>query len=138
MKLKSLLLAFALVLLPLLQATNAQAQAHPDKTAQIKFAVAKRLANQKVRVKIKLQDGGELKGRLDQVNDESFTVIEDKTGRKVELSYDAVAKVSGRGMSSLTKVGIVAGIAVVVVAVAVAVAFKNFDPFRGGIGNTPR
>jgi hypothetical protein len=40
-------------------------------------------------------------------------------------------------MSTLTKVGIVAGVAVVVVAVAVVVTLKNFDPFSNG-GIVPR
>jgi hypothetical protein len=44
-----------------------------------------------------------------------------------------VACCRGRGMSTLTKIGIVVGVAIVVVGVAVAVAIKNFDPFEGGI-----
>jgi hypothetical protein len=84
-------------------------------------------------VKIKLRSGEELKGQLDQPDAEKFTVIQDKTGKKLELAYNEVTKVSGRGMSNFTKVGIVAAIAVGVVAVVAIVAVKNFDPFSGGI-----
>ena len=131
-KLKSVILVALLVLLPLAQAVHAQSGAL-DQTARVKAEVAKRVDNKKTRVKVKLLSGEEVKGRIDQATDDTFTVIEDKTGRKVDLKYSDVASVKGRGMSTLTKVGIVTGVAIVVVAVAVVVAVRNFDPFSGGI-----
>ena len=95
------------------------------------------LGHNKARVKIRLRNGEELKGRIDQAGDDTFTITQDKSGKKIELAYGEVAEVKGRGMGTLTKVGIVVGVAVVVLAVAVVVALKNFDPFRGGIGHVP-
>ena len=134
MKAKSVLLALILILGPLSQVSQAQSTASgADNLAKVKSEIAKRVANKKTRVKIKLNDGGAVKGNIERANDVGFTLMEDKTGKKLEMSYNSVAKVSGRGMSTLTKIGIVVGVAVVVVGVAVAVAIKNFDPFEGGI-----
>jgi sRNA-binding regulator protein Hfq len=137
-RLKFLTLAFLLIFVPLARASQAQPQSGAVvQTAKVKSEVAKRLDNQKARVKIKLRNGEELKGRIDQADDDTFTITQDKTGKKVQLAYSEVAEVKGRGMGTFTKIGIVVGIAAVVVAVAVAVAIKNFDPFKGGIGNVP-
>ena len=137
-RVKSLTLAFLLILMPLARAAQAQAKSGAvDQTAKVKSEVAKRVDNKKTRVKIKLRNGDELKGRIDQAADNTFTITQDKTGKKIELVYSDVAEVKGRGMSTLTKVGIVAGVAVVVLAVAVVVALKNFDPFSNG-GIVPR
>jgi hypothetical protein len=134
MKIKSIMIALMLVLVPLLQTAHAQPQASDaDTIARVKSEIAKRVANKKTRVKIRLHDGDEVKGNIEQANDAGFTLMEDKTGKKLEIPYNSVEKVSGRGMSTLTKIGIVVGVAVVVVGIAVAVAIKNFDPFEGGI-----
>ena len=134
MKIKSLALSFSLVLVPFLHLAYAQPQySNAETIEKVKSAVARRIANKKTRVEIKLRDGDKVKGNIEQANDDGFTLTEDKTGRKLQMSYNSVEKVSGRGMSTLTKIGIVVGVAVVVVAVAVAVAIKNFDPFEGGI-----
>ena len=137
-RVKSLTLAFLLIFMPLARAAQAQAKSGAvDQTAKVKSEVAKRVDNKKTRVKIKLRNGEELKGRIDQASDNTFTITQDKTGKKVELVYSEVAEVKGRGMSTFTKVGIIAGVAVVVLAVAVVVALKNFDPFSNG-GIVPR
>jgi hypothetical protein len=133
-QLKAIVLALILVVLPLTRTVQGQSQiSDVDRAARVKSEVTKRLSNKKTRVKIKLHDGGEVKGRLQQATDDRFTLVEDKTGKQVELAYGAVDKVSGRGMSTLTKVGIGAAVAVGVVAIVVIVALKNFDPFSGGI-----
>lgn len=137
-RLMSSALALILVLVPLAPVAEARSQSGTvDKTAKVKSEVAKRLDNKKARVKIKLHNGEELKGRIDQADDSTFTITQDKTSKKIELAYSEVAEVKGRGMGTLTKVGIVVGVAVVVVAVAVVVALKNFDPFEGGLGHVP-
>ena len=133
-RLKSFALALTLIVVPLAQMAQGQTQTSDgDDDAKVKSEIAKRVAHKKTRVKIKLRDGGEVKGNIDQANDTGFTLTEDKTGKRLDLSYNSVEKVSGRGMSTLTKVGIAVGVGVIVVGIFVAVAIKNFDPFKGGI-----
>jgi hypothetical protein len=133
-KVFTMLLALVVAMVPLVQVAQGQTQStEAVRIAKVKSEVTKRLANKKERVKLKLHDGTEVKGRLEQANDGGFTLTEDKTNKKIDLAYSVVDKVNGRGMSTLTKVGIGAAIAVGVLAILVVVALKNFDPFSGGI-----
>ncbi|MFY9618494.1 MAG: hypothetical protein WAM70_22290 [Pyrinomonadaceae bacterium] len=128
-------IALMLVLAPLMRVAQAQPQS-PDeqKTASIKATVAKRLANKKTRVKVKLRTGEEVKGQIDQSDDNGFTLTQDKTNKQMQISYAEVEKLSGRGgLSTAAKIGIIAAIAVGVLAIVAIVAVRNFDPFSGGI-----
>ena len=133
MKVKFLALAFMLVLTPLAQIARAQTQTNPDQPVKIKTEVAKRIDNKKNHVNIDLRNGDKLKGRLEQADDNKFTIRQDKTGNSIELSYSEVLKVKGQGLGTGAKIGIALGVAVVVLAVVVVVALRNFDPFEGGI-----
>ena len=133
MKVKSLVLAFMLFLTPLAQTARAHPQTNPDQSAKIKTEVAKRIANKKNHVNIDLRNGDKLKGRLEQADDNKFTILQDKTGNRIELSYSEVLKVKGQGLGTGVKIGIALGVAAAVVAVVVVVALRNFDPFEGGI-----
>lgn len=127
-------LAFTLLALPVFRlAAHAQSGA-ADATTKVKTEVAKRLANKKTKVKVKMRTGEEVKGQIDQSDDNGFTLTQDKTNKKVQISYAEVLKVTGRGgLSTAAKIGIVAAIAVGVLAIVVIVAVRNFDPFSGGI-----
>ena len=128
-------IALLLVVAPLMRVAQAQPQSGDEqKTAGIKATVEKRLANKKTKVKVKLRSGEEVKGQINQSDDNGFNLTQDKTNKQMQISYAEVEKVSGRGgLSTAAKIGIVAAIAVGVLAIVVIVAVRNFDPFSGGI-----
>lgn len=128
-------LAFTLLVMPQTRLTvSAQSGAADAQATKVKTEVAKRVANNKTKVKIKLRSGEQLKGQINQSDDNGFTLAQDKTNKQVQISYAEVQKVSGRGgLSTAAKIGIIAGIAVGVLAIVVIVAVRNFDPFSGGI-----
>ena len=128
-------LAFTLLVMPLTRLNvQAQAGAGDAQTTEVKAAVEKRLANKKTRVKVKMRTGEEVKGQIDQSDDNGFTLRQDKTNKQLQIAYADVEKVSGRGgLSTAAKIGIIAAIAVGVLAIVVIVAVRNFDPFSGGI-----
>jgi hypothetical protein len=108
-------------------------QSTDPKVEKVKQQINKRISNKKSRVRIRLHTGQELKGRIDEAGPERFTITEDKSGRKTELAYVDVNKVSGRGMCMAAKVLIVVGAVVVVVAILGIIAVKSIDPFEHGI-----
>jgi len=124
-----------LVLAPLARVAQTQPQSRDEQnTASVKATVEKRLANKKTRVKVKMRTGEEVKGQIDQSDDNGFILTQDKTNKQVQIPYAEVQKVSGRGgLSTAAKIGIIAAIAVGVLAIVVIVAVRNFDPFSGGI-----
>jgi len=132
--LSSLSLTFALIFSAVVQSALAQNQTLTDsKIEALKTEVARRLANGKERVSVKLRTGTEIKGRITQANASSFTIMLEKAGQQTEVAYGEVAKLTGRGMSKWTKIGLIAGAAVVVVVVIGIVSVRNFDPFENGI-----
>ena len=144
-KLWVLALGFALCFLPLsrlaAQSPNpqpSQSQAdEPSKLdqqiAKIKAAISKRVADDKDRVKLQLRDGSEVKGRLNQAGDASFTLTNDKGSQPMTFAYADVQKVNGRGLGRGAKIGIIAAIVAGVAAIVVIKAVRNFDPFENGI-----
>lgn len=133
-KIKILFLTVLVFLVALVRVTPIHAQSKDaDQTARIKAEVARRVASDKSKVKIKLRNGEELRARIDHADDDAFTITEDKTKRQTQLAYADVASVKGRGMSTGMKIAIVVGVAVVVVAVVGVISVKNGDYFRGGI-----
>ncbi|HSS21313.1 MAG TPA: hypothetical protein VLL54_14660 [Pyrinomonadaceae bacterium] len=121
-------LALMIAIVPLVQTAQAQSTSADDaRTAKVKADVAKRLANKKTHVKIKLHDGSVVNGRLEQGNTDTFKVSEDKTGKTTELSYGAVDKVSGRNMSAMTKVGIGIAVAAGIAGILAIAVLRSLD-----------
>ena len=133
MKFKSLVIAFTLILAPLLPVAHGQTQANDADAARIKIEVEKRLAHKKNHVNIELRNGSKLKGRIEQADENKFTIREDKTNQRTELVYGDVAKVKGQGLGKGAKIAIVVVSAVVVLGVVVYLGIRNADYFRGGI-----
>jgi len=133
MKFKSLVIAFSLILAPLLHVAQGQTQANDADAAKIKVEVEQRLAHKKNHVNIELRNGSKLKGRIEQADENKFTIREDKTNQTTELGYGDVVKVKGQGLGKGAKIGIVVASAVVVVGVVVYLGIRNTDYFRGGI-----
>lgn len=128
-------LAFLLIFVPLTRVVQARPQSgDAQKTAKIKTEVSKRMAGKKTKVKVKLSTGEQLKGRIDQADDNGFTITQDKTNKQIQMAYGDIEEVKGRGgLSTPAKIGIVAAVAVAVLAIIAVVAIRNFDPFSGGI-----
>jgi hypothetical protein len=97
-----------------------------NEATKIKAEVFRRTEKKENRVKIKLQNGSEMKGRITQTAEDSFTLTDEKTGVRTDISYADVQKLEGRGMSKKTKVAIIAGAAVATFAAVFAYAFTHF------------
>jgi hypothetical protein len=96
---------------------------------KVKAEVAKRVGK-KGKVKVKMRDGSKLTGSITQAGDDSFTLTDNKTGQTRVLAYGDVAQVKkAGGLSTLSKVGIGAGIAVGGLAILYAVFKSTCDDF---------
>jgi hypothetical protein len=143
-KLWVLALGFALCFVPMsriaAQSPPGPAQSQTDQPskldqeiAKIKTAISKRVADDKDKVKLKLRDGSEVKGRLNQASDAGFTITKDKGSQPMTFTYADVQKVNGRGLSRGAKIGIIAAIVGGIFAIVVIKAVQDFDPFKNGI-----
>lgn len=136
-KLCVLVLGFALFVMPFRPVVGQGQANQPSKVdieiAKIKAAISKRVTDEKTSVKLQLRDGSEVKGRLNQANDNGFTITKEKGGQPTSLSYADVQNVNGRGLGKGAKIGIIAAIVAGVAAIIVIKALHDFDPFRNGI-----
>jgi small nuclear ribonucleoprotein (snRNP)-like protein len=123
-------LGVLLALAPLGPAAHAQQQtSDTNETAKVKSEVARRTSDNKERVKVKLRNGSELKGRITQSSENSFTLTDEKTGSKTDIGYSDVAKLDGRGMSRGKKFGLIAGVTIAALVAIAVIAVATFDPF---------
>lgn len=116
--LTTLFLAYALVFSTLGPATRAQSSLNAETKA--KTEVVNRLNKKETRVKVKLRNGSEVKGRLTQSSENSFTLTDEKTGSRSDIAYADVVNVEGRGMSKRKKTFIAIGAGVIAFAALVA------------------
>jgi hypothetical protein len=119
-----LFLALTIVLAPFGPAVRGQQQsAHTSETN--KAEVERRLSKKEERVKVKLRNGSQVKGRITQTSDTGFTLTDEKTGSRIDLAYADVLDVEGRGMSKTKKIAIGVGIGVVAFAGLLAYGFTH-------------
>ena len=120
---------FFLVLCLLLTFTplaGGQQQANEGAEAtRVKAEANRRLDKNENRVKIKLRNGSEVKGRITQTAENGFTLTDEKTGARSDISYTDVQKLSGRGWSKKTKIAIGVGAAVATFAALFAYSFTH-------------
>jgi hypothetical protein len=127
-------LALLLSLATLGRVTYAQPQSKDAAhTSKVKAEIARRGKGRKDRVTIRLRDGQELKGRIEQTNENTFTLADEKTGQSTILAFSQVKSVRGRGLNKGKKIGIIAALAVGVVVLVGVLSFKNFHPFENGV-----
>jgi hypothetical protein len=83
----------------------------------IRAQIARLGVGKEARVKIKLRDNTKLEGYINQTSEDSFTILDSKTGASRIVAYSEVTQVSkqGNGLSTMTKVVLGAAIATGVV-----------------------
>ncbi|HEX8494894.1 MAG TPA: hypothetical protein VF658_18780 [Pyrinomonadaceae bacterium] len=118
-KLRSLVVLTLLV--SLVCYTSVRASSNPDQDAEarakVKYALIELGTGPDARVKIKLRDKTELKGYISDLDDDHFTLVQDKTGASIEIAYEQVQKVKGKhhfNGDRLLAIVIVAGLLAVI------------------------
>jgi sRNA-binding regulator protein Hfq len=129
--LTTLCLAFVMAFGPIVR--GQQQAAHASDTTKLKAEVERRLHKKEERVKVKLRNGSQVKGRITKTSDDGFTLTDEKTGGHSDLAYADVLDVEGRGMSKKKKILIATGIGVGVLITLVALALTSDFELNGPI-----
>jgi sRNA-binding regulator protein Hfq len=116
-------IAYAIVLSTVGPAARAQSTLNTETKA--KTEVVDRLNKKETRVKVRLRNGSEMKGRITQSAENSFTLTDEKTGNRSDIAYADVVNVEGRGMSKKKKTFIAIGAGAAVFAAMFAYAFTH-------------
>ena len=89
---------------------------------KVRAAVTKLGTGPATRIQVKLRDNTKLSGYLSQVRDESFVIVDDKTGSAHALLYPQVKQVKGNNLSTGAKIAIGVGIAIGIIAIFIGIA----------------
>ena len=92
----------------LLQAQN------PKDVQKVKDKISSLKVREKETVSVTMRDGAKWKGRLIGLDDSSFQLADQRSGKNVSIAYADVKRVrsSRRGLNRLAKIGIGAGIGI--------------------------
>ena len=114
---KYLVLGFAVLVINLFLNISVSAETKAEKDAKfadkVKTNITKLGAGKDARVEVKLRDKTKLKGYVSEINENSFVVVDEKTGAATEVAYPNAKQVKGNNLS--TGVTIVIGVAVAVI-----------------------
>lgn len=77
---------------------------------KVKSAVARLGVGEQARIEIKLRDKTKLKGYVKEAGDESFVVLDSKSGVETIVAYPNVKQVRGNNLSTGAKIAIGVGI----------------------------
>jgi len=106
------------------QPARAQSLSEQQATEKIRTKVIKMGVGVNVRVEVKLKDNTQFKGYISDANQDSFTVVESKTGSSKTISYFDASAVKKAGSGLSTKNLIILG----AVAVGAAVTWVVVKP----------
>lgn len=95
------------------QGAGAQSLSDRQATEKIRTKVQKMGVGSNARVEVKLKDNTKLKGFISDANQDSFTVVDSKTGSSQNLSYSEPSSVKKAGSGLSTKTLIILGAAAV-------------------------
>lgn len=82
--------------------------------AKVRSEITKLGTGTNARIKVKLLDGTKLKGYVSEVNEDSFTVLNDKTNTTTQILYSQAKQVKGKNNLTGTVIGVAIVIALIV------------------------
>lgn len=77
---------------------------------EVKASVTKLGTGKEAKVQVKLKDGTKIKGYISEINENSFVVVDEKTGTSTEIPYPSAKQVKGNNLSNGVKLAIAIGI----------------------------
>ena len=108
---------------PVSAATKAEKQA--QFAVKVKEGIKRLGAGEEARIELKLRDKTKLKGYVSSIGEESFTVVDAKTGVAHIVPYPQVQQARGNNLSTGEKVMIGVGIALAVLLVIAIVVVHD-------------
>lgn len=124
---KSLSFVLIILLLNVAGISSAYAGSKEEKEAQLAERVKENInrlgTGKDARIEVKLRDKTKLKGYVSQISENSFTVVDEKTGNVTEVPYPNAKQVKGNNLSTGVKIAIGVGVVFVALLVIGLIAF---------------
>ena len=120
---KFISIALIIAVVNLLGVVSAFAGSNSEKeirlAGKVKENIGKLGTGEQAKVKLTLKDKSKIEGYVSRAGEDSFTVVNSKTGQTTEVEYSQVKKAKGNNLSTGAKIAIGVGIGLAILVIAV-------------------
>ena len=82
------------------------------RAVKLKVEIAKLGMGKDAKIELQLSDGRKLRGYVNRIEENSFEIVNDKTGAATEVQYSDAKKVKGRNLSTGAAIAIGVGVGI--------------------------
>jgi hypothetical protein len=93
--------------------------------AKVRDGISKLGTGKEARIEVKLRDKTKLKGYVSEANDDSFVIVDEKTGATSTVTYPQVKQVKGNNMCTAAEIALGVGIILVPIALVLLTISKS-------------
>jgi preprotein translocase subunit SecF len=90
---------------------------------QVKEGIRKLGTGAEARIEVKLRDKTKLKGYVSEAGEDSFVIVDERTGATSTVTYPQVKQVHGKNLSTAAKIAI--GVGVILLPIIIALIFVS-------------
>jgi preprotein translocase subunit SecF len=90
---------------------------------KVKEGISKLGTGAEARIEVKLRDKTKLKGYVSEAGEDSFVIVDEKTGATSTVTYPQVKQVKGNNLSKGAKIAI--GVGVILLPIVIALIFVS-------------
>jgi hypothetical protein len=90
---------------------------------KVKEGISKLGTGREARIEVRLRDRTKLKGYVAEAGEDSFVIVDEKTGATSTVTYPQVQQVKGNNLSTAAKIAI--GVGVILLPIMVAIFFAS-------------
>ena len=77
---------------------------------KVKEGISKLGTGAEARIEVKLRDKGKLKGYVGEAGEDSFVIVDEKTGATSTVTYSQVKQVKGKNLSTAAEIALGVGV----------------------------
>ena len=92
---------------------------------KVKEGISKLGTGVEARVEVKLRNKTKLKGYVSKVSEDSFVIVDEKTGTTSTVSYAQVKQVKGKNLSTAAEIAIGVGVILLPIVIVLALISKS-------------
>jgi len=92
---------------------------------KVKVGILKLGTGAEARIAVKLRDKTTVKGYISEASDESFVVVDEKTGTTSRVTYSQVRQVKGNNLSKAVEIAIGVGVILLPIMIVVLLVSKS-------------
>ena len=92
---------------------------------RVKEGISKLGTGEEARIEVKLRDKTKLKGYVSEAGEDTFVIVDDKTGASSTVTYAQVKQVKGNNLSTAAEIAIGVGVIILPIAIVLLLVSQS-------------